>query len=475
MQVGNHPFKKESQKALHDPLLAKALDRLTTDGFVSKRKKAVDNFPEFDNVRDETIQMRNATLADLDKYLLQYESNVIKQGGQVHWALNAADANTIVNDICKSVYAKTILKSKSMVTEEIGLNDYLIKHGYDVLETDLGEYIIQQKQETPSHIVVPALHLDKESVAKTFKEKHTHLNADRPLETPRQMLDEVRALMREQFNKADVGITGANFLIADTGSGVIVSNEGNADLCQINADTHIVITGIEKVVPSISDVNPLLRLLARSATGQDTTTYVTISSGIEPKFIKPKNYHVILVDNGRSDMLKTEMRAMLRCIRCGACINHCPVYHAIGGQAYGSMYMGPMGAVLTPSLFGPNAVPDLPNASTFCGRCEQVCPMKIPLPDLMRDYRSIQFHEKYQSFISRTSIKAWAWLAKKPALYASVTNMMARTLKLLNKLVGNKGYFKHLLGATGWTKFRNFPAPMGKTFQSSYKKQKKKS
>ena len=363
-----------------------------------------------------------------------------------------------------------------MVTEEIGLNDYLIDQGYDVIETDLGEYIIQLKQETPSHIVVPAMHLSKESVAKTFKEKHQHLNAQRPLETPREMLDEVRALMREQFKKADVGITGANFLIADKGTGVIISNEGNADLCQINAKTHIVVTGIEKVVPSIKDVTPVLRLLARSATGQDTTTYVTLSSGPQHNhnIEGPQNYHVVLIDNGRSDMLKTQMREMLRCIRCGACINHCPVYHAVGGQSYGSMYMGPMGAVLTPSLFGPNAVPDLPNASTFCGRCEQVCPMSIPLPELMRDYRSIQFNEKYNSWLSRISIKAWARLAKKPKLYAVGTNLMASTLTRLNKLMGHKGYFKHLLGAKGWTQWRNFPSPTGKTFQASYQSQKSK-
>jgi L-lactate dehydrogenase complex protein LldF len=362
-----------------------------------------------------------------------------------------------------------------MVTEEIDLNDFLIAQGYDVLETDLGEYIIQLKHEPPSHIVVPAMHLSKESVAETFYQQHQHLDPERPLDTPRQMLDEVRALMRQHFQKADVGITGANFIIADTGQGVIVSNEGNADLCQINAKTHIVVTGIEKVAPTVEAVNPVLRLLARSATGQDTTTYVTISSGPASKQTAldgPENYHVVLVDNGRSDMLKTEMRAMLRCIRCGACINHCPVYHAVGGQSYGSMYMGPMGAVLTPSLFGPNAAPDLPNASTFCGRCEQVCPMKIPLPDLMRDYRAIQFKQKYTSWAARTSIKAWAWLAKKPKLYASITSFMASSLKTLNKITGNKGYFKHLLGAGGWTKFRNFPAPEGETFQSQYRKQK---
>jgi L-lactate dehydrogenase complex protein LldF len=359
-----------------------------------------------------------------------------------------------------------------MVSEEIGLNAHLeAAGGIEVVETDLGEYLVQIRKETPSHIIAPAIHLTQDQVEADFRAKHTHLPKSRVLTEPAQLVDEARTILREKFITADVGITGANFLVAETGSTIIVTNEGNGDLTQSLAKTHVVITSIEKLVPTLEDVSTILRLLARSATGQEFSTYTTFSTG--PRRASdpdgPVNYHVVILDNGRSELLGTEFQEVLRCIRCGACMNHCPVYNAVGGHAYGWVYPGPIGAVLNPAIIGIKEAANLPNASTFCGRCEQVCPMKIPLPKLMRKWRETEFESGDVSVSYRTGLKAWAFFAKRPRLYHLATRLGAATLGALGR---RKGRFSHLPLASGWTRHRDMPAPQGRTFQQLWAEHK---
>jgi L-lactate dehydrogenase complex protein LldF len=282
-----------------------------------------------------------------------------------------------------------------------------------------------------------------------------------------QLLSEARAVLRERFLAADVGITGANFLVAETGTSVIVTNEGNGDLTQILPKTHIVLASIEKLVPTLEDVSQILRVLARSATGQEMSVYTTFSTG--PRRAGdvdgPENYHVVILDNGRSSMLGTSFEEMLRCVRCGACMNHCPVYHAVGGHAYGWVYPGPMGAVLTPTLIGVDKAGHLPNASTFCGRCESVCPVRIPLPKLMRHWREREFERHLQPATMRYGMGLWGFFARRPALYRLATRAAMGVLGLAGR---ERGRFRWLPFTKGWTKHRDFPAPQGPTFQQRW-------
>ena len=388
-------FKENAHAALADVELQRSLEVLETN-FIGRRKQVADKLPEFDALRDAARDIKNHTLAYLDLYLEEYERRVVAQGGHVHYAVTAADARSIILDICRAADAKLVTKGKSMIAEEVGLDDFLAEHSITPVETDLGEYIIQIRHEMPSHIIAPALHLSKAQVEADFRRVHTNLPADRNLDEPEALLAEARAVLREKFLAADVGITGANFLVAETGTSIIVTNEGNGDLTQTLPKVHIVLTSIEKLVPTLEDVAEFLRVLARSATGQEMSVYTTLSTGPrrpgDPD--GPREYHVVLLDNGRSAMLGGQFRDMLRCIRCGACMNHCPVYQAVGGHAYGWVYPGPMGAVLTPSLIGIDKAGHLPNASTFCGRCEEVCPVRIPLPKLMRFWREREFERQ---------------------------------------------------------------------------------
>ncbi|HEV8681139.1 MAG TPA: lactate utilization protein B, partial [Stellaceae bacterium] len=400
-----------------------------------------------------------------DFYLELYERNVTAAGGHVHWARNAADARTAILDICHAAGARIVTKGKSMVAEEIALNDHLEANGITPVETDLGEYIIQLRHEPPSHIIAPAIHLMKEQVADAFRAAHTELDPGRPLADPRELCDESRTILRPRFLAADVGITGANFLVAETGSSIIVTNEGNGDLTQTLPRIHIVITGIEKVVPTLEDAATLLRLLARSATGQEFSSYTTISTGprraVDPD--GPDEYHVVLLDNGRTDLIGGEFQDMLRCLRCAACLNHCPVYAAVGGHAYGWVYPGPMGAVLTPALVGLHEAGHLPNASTFCGRCEEVCPVKIPLPRMMRHWREREFVQQRSPPATRRGLQLWAWLATRPALYHAVVETAGRVLGWIG---GPRGRFRSLPLAQGWSLARDMPAPEGRSFHS---------
>jgi len=467
LEPTSRAFHDNTREALADATLQAALGKLTR-GFPVKRRQAADRLPEFEDLRDQARDIKNHSLANLDFYLQQFEARVSDWGGQVHWAKDSEEACQAILDICRNANAKTVTKSKSMIGEEIAINDFLEKNGIEPIETDLGEYIIQLRKEPPSHIIAPAIHLSKEQVAETFLGAHTDLPADRPLEEPRALLEEAREKLRQKFIAADVGLTGANMLVAETGSNVLVTNEGNADLTYSLPRVHIVIASLEKIVPTLEDAATVLRVLARSATGQEMSVYTTFCSG--PKRLEdpdgPEEYHVVLLDNGRTDLLGTEFQEMLRCIRCGACLNHCPVYKSIGGHAYGWVYSGPMGAVLIPGLIGMNEASHLPNASTLCGKCESVCPMRIPLPRMLRAWRKRQFERKQSSPSARLILSLWAWVAKKPMLYRFVNRQIIATLGAIGKKTGRISW---LPLAGGWTSKRDFPAPAGKTFMDLYK------
>ncbi|NDA48423.1 MAG: iron-sulfur cluster-binding protein [Alphaproteobacteria bacterium] len=461
-------FKDNAHRALHNAQLQKALGHTRT-GFIERRALAASRLPEFDALRDSARDIKSHVLAHLDLYLEAYERQVIASGGHVHYARTSEEAAKIIVDLCQERGARSVTKGKSMVSEEINLNHALEKAGIKAIETDLGEYIIQLRKETPSHIIAPAIHLNKDQIEADFRKAHTHLSPERDLSQAPHLLEEARAILRQQFLGADVGITGANFLIAETGSSVIVTNEGNGDLTQILPKTHIVIASIEKLVPTLEDAAQLLRVLARSATGQDMSVYTTLSTGPRRQDDPdgPQDYHVVLLDNGRSAMLGGEFNDMLRCIRCGACMNHCPVYHAVGGHAYGWVYPGPMGSVLTPSLIGVEQSAPLPNASTFCGRCEEACPVRIPLPKLMRHWREREFERHLTPAVARYGLAFWALFAKRPRLYRTATSIAMRLLALA---AGEKGAFSSLPFARGWTEQRDLPAPQGTTFQEQWQK-----
>jgi L-lactate dehydrogenase complex protein LldF len=464
-------FKENAHEALQNAPLQKALNNLRT-GFIERRALAAAELPEFEALRDSARDIKKHTLQHLDLYLEAYEQKVTESGGHVHFCRTSEEANEAVLAICRAHGARALTKGKSMISEEMGLNDVLIAAGITPVETDLGEYIIQLRGEIPSHIIAPAVHLNKEQVEADFRRVHTHLPKDRVLTEPTQLLTEARAVLRERFLAADIGITGANFLIAETGTSVIVTNEGNGDLTQTLPKVHIVLASLEKLVPTLEDVSQLLRVLARSATGQDMSVYTTFSTG--PRRSQdvdgPQEYHVIILDNGRSAMLGGEFEDMLRCIRCGACMNHCPVYHAVGGHAYGWVYPGPMGAVLTPSLIGVDKAGHLPNASTFCGRCEAVCPVRIPLPKMMRHWREREFERHLTPAAFRSGLRLWAFFAKRPALYRFATRIGMAGLGLLGK---RRGRFTSLPFAGGWTNYRDLPAPQGPTFQARWAKERR--
>jgi L-lactate dehydrogenase complex protein LldF len=459
-------FKDNAHEALADARLQKAMS--FSGNFVNRRAAAAARLPEFEALRDSAKAIKDHTLAHLDLYLEAYEAKVRESGGQVHYAQDAEEARQIIIELCRSMGAETVTKGKSMIAEEIGLNAALEAAGIQPIETDLGEYIIQLRHETPSHIIAPAIHLTKQDVEQEFRKAHRDLPPGRSLKEPEQLLAEARQVLRAKFLAADVGITGANFLIAETGTSIIVTNEGNGDLTQILPKAHIVIASLEKMVPTLEDAAQLLRVLARSATGQDASVYTTLSTGPrrpgDPD--GPRAYHVVILDNGRSSMLGGEFQDMLRCIRCGACMNHCPVYQAVGGHAYGWVYPGPMGAVLTPSLIGVAEGGQLPNASTFCGRCEEVCPVRIPLPGMMRHWREREFERRLSPAPIRYGLRFWAFFASRPALYRMATGIASRALHLVGR---KKGRFASLPFASGWTRYRDLAAPEGATFQSQWR------
>ncbi|MCE2509518.1 MAG: iron-sulfur cluster-binding protein [Alphaproteobacteria bacterium] len=469
MEITSNAFRERSARALKDADLQDALKNLKR-GFQEKRTHAVARLPEFSDLQDRAVAIKDHTLGLLDFYLERFESKVEANGVRVHRCGTNEEARETILSICKDVGARTVVKAKSMITEEIAINDFLNANGVEPVETDLGEYIIQLRKEPPSHIIAPAIHLKRGQIADTFRQRHADFSPDRSLDAPRELVDEARQIMRRRFLSADVGISGANLLVAETGSVVLLSNEGNIDLARTLPRVHIVIASIEKIVPTLLDASVILRLLSRSATGQEAATYTSFVSGPRrPGEVDgPEAFHVLLLDNGRSALLKSEFEDMLRCIRCGACLNHCPVYGVTGGHAYGAVYTGPMGAVLTPLLEGRERAVPLPNASTFCGRCEEVCPMRIPLVSLLRRLREGQARAGSPPLLARLSLGLWAFCARRPALYHG----LARLGVAFARRGRRRGFLRVWPRAGGWG--GRFPAPEGTTFQAAFRGQRKR-
>ncbi|MDN5870787.1 MAG: LutB/LldF family L-lactate oxidation iron-sulfur protein [Nitrococcus sp.] len=472
MKSTAHHFKANARAALLDEPLQQALHKMQR-GFVDKRAAALREIPDFDALREQGKRIKDHALAHLDVYLERFDEALTAQGGHVHWALDADAATEIILDICRRNGARRVIKSKTMVGEEIDLNTALASAGLETIESDLGEYIIQLANEPPSHIIAPAVHKTRATISSLF-DLHHHQRKGQPPRAVGELVNEARGVLREKFLTADVGISGANFLIAETGTVVLVTNEGNADLSATLPRVHIVIAGIDKIVASLADVTPLLRLLGRSATGQAMSAYTTFITGPRRAGERdgPVHYHVVLLDNGRTRMLGGEFRAMLRCIRCGACLNHCPVYSAIGGHAYGWVYPGPMGSVLTPLFVGLQASVDLPNACTLNGRCEAVCPVKIPLPELLRRLRDLQLEQRLTSRTGRWALRAWGWLARRPRLYHASTRLGVRLLRVFS---GKRGAVRRMPLAGGWTASRDLPLPAAETFQTAWRRHTAKS
>jgi L-lactate dehydrogenase complex protein LldF len=470
LEISSPRFPANVREAFTDHQLQRALRNVPT-GFIKKRAAARDRLPEFDALRDQSRDIKNHTLAHLDLYLEHYVDKVEASGGVVHFCTTPDEARATIIALCQGLGARTVTKGKSMIAEEIDLNEALSAAGITPVETDLGEYIIQLRNERPSHIIAPAVHLNKDQVEADFRRIHSHLPPGRLLDESSKLVQEAREVLREKYLAADVGITGANFLVAETGTSIIVTNEGNGDLTQTLPKAHIVLATIEKLVPTLEDAATILRVLARSATGQEFSSYTTLSTGPRRSGDPdgPQEYHVVILDNGRSGMLGTPFQDMLRCIRCGACLNHCPVYQAIGGHAYGWVYPGPMGSVLTPALIGIDKAGHLPNASTFCGRCEEVCPMRIPLPKMMRHWREREFERHLTPQTVRRGLGLWGFVARRPALYRLLTAIAARALRLM---AGKRGRLAFLPLAGGWTAHRDLPAPAGKTFMAEWKARK---
>lgn len=474
MQVRTQNFKSAAKAALLKHDLRSALKR-SRKGFVDVRQHAITALRNFDEYREYGKQVKDHTLKHLGYYLTQFETNVVNSGGQVHWAETGEQANKIITDICAAANARKITKGKSMISEETALNQSLQDQGYQVIETDLGEYIIQLAKETPSHIIAPAVHKSKQDITDLFHQHHAKLGYPEKQTESEQLVDQARQILRKHFCSADVGITGANFLVADSGTAVVVTNEGNGDLTASLPRVHIVIASIEKVIPNMLSLGGFLRLLGRSATGQAMSVYTTLFNGIRraDDLDGPEQFHVVLLDNGRAEILNSQYQDILRCIRCGACLNHCPVYTNIGGHAYGWVYPGPVGSVLTPLLVGQAQAMHLPNACTLNGRCQTVCPVKIPLPELLRQQRVDLAKMGASSWAQKLGLWCWYSLASRPRRYNQATRIFTALLTRLTRLQPfkstAKGRFRWLPLAGAWTATRDFPAPSQSTFQFLWK------
>ncbi len=465
-------FRDRARTALADPLLQKAL-RNVPRGFIAKRAKAKAALPEFERLREEASTLKDLVLANLDVFLQAFVDKAQAAGAKVHFASDADEANRIVIDILKNADVHLVAKGKSMISEETELNAALQQAGMEVVETDLGEYIIQLRNEKPSHIVAPAIHLSRREIEPAFRKAHTRLPSDRQLVEKEDFVAEARAILREKFRTANAGITGANLLIAETGSTVLVTNEGNGDLSSTLPRIHVVLASIEKVVPTLEDATTILRLLARSATGQEITSYTSFFTGPRRAgdIDGPEEMHIVLLDNGRSEILAGPFSDILKCIRCGACLNHCPVFGAVGGHAYGGVYPGPMGEVLAPALHGIGKTSDIVDACTMCGRCAEVCPMRIPLPSLIRRWRMEAFRQAKVSPVQRLGLKIWAWLARHPRLYALAMRIAVPLLKFALRW---KELLRRIPGLSAWMAERELPPPQGRTFTAMWKATRRK-
>ena len=463
MRVASMHFKERARESLHDAQLQASLAKFQAK-FVPARRQAVTELDDFEGTRDAAASIRQRALDDLDVWLTIFDENARARGATVLYAQTPADVNALVLEIAQRHGVRKIIKSKSMVSEESGLDHAIEAAGLDVVETDLGEYILQLNDyEPPSHIIGPALHKSRDQVADLFHARHGTARK----EGIEELCAEARGVLREHYLTADMGISGGNFLVAETGSVVLVTNEGNATLATTLPKVHVAISGIEKVVPTLEDVATLMRVLPRSATGQSISNYVDILTGVkgEGEHHGALHMYFIVVDSGRSDVLASDVRQALRCIRCGACMNHCPVYQNIGGHAYGWVYPGPIGSVLTPMYVGLANALDLPYASTMCNQCGVVCPVKIPLPDLQRKLREKEFAQNLRPWRERAGLRAWAFVAGHPALYRLATSLGARVLR---RLADRRGMIHRLPWGAGWTDARDMPAPSGRTFSELY-------
>ena len=386
MKPTTEKFKEKSSSTLHDLKIQENLSGLYS-GFYKARLDVSSATDNWEQMQDQARLIKEHTLDNLHHYLEMLESKVVENGGNVYFADTAADAGSYVLDLAKSRGVKTVVKSKSMLSEEMSLNQRLEDEGIEPVETDLGEYIVQLAEETPYHIIAPAIHKSSGEVAELFSEK---IGTDSGLDIE-DLTEVARKQLRQKFIEADMGITGGNFLVADTGTLTLVTNEGNGRMCTSLPKIHVAVVGMEKVIPSMADLGLFLRLLIRSATGQWMSSYVTTTSGPkkEGDIDGPEEFHLVVVDNGRSDILANpELREALYCLRCGACLNACPVYRKVGGHSYGWVYPGPIGAVVTPMLTGLSKGKDLPFASSLCGACKEACPVKIDIPRMLLYMRS---------------------------------------------------------------------------------------
>ncbi|MGO8786433.1 MAG: LutB/LldF family L-lactate oxidation iron-sulfur protein [Terriglobia bacterium] len=456
-------------ETIANPRLAEAY-RSSTLRLFNHRLQAIAEVPGFERLRDAGREVKRHTIENLDYYLAQFSDNVERNGGKVHWASTDAEVCRIVVDIVQRSAARDVVKAKTMVGEEVELNHALEAAGIRPIETDLGEFIIQLSGERPAHIVAPAIHLTRQDVSELFVK---HIQAERTV-VPEELTAIARRALREMFQKAGVGVSGANFAVAETGTVVTIENEGNIRMCSTVPRVHIALVGIEKLVPRIADLGIFLRLLGRSGTGQKLTTYTSLLTGpCREGEDGPQEMHVVMVDNGRTKSLADpKMREMLYCIRCGACLNTCPVYRKIGGHAYGWVYSGPIGALVTPELAGIGQARELPFASSLCGACREVCPVKINIPDLLLHLRS-EAQERApkhsDSLLSeRLMFRLWAWGMRHPSLYA----LCSRLARWGQVLLARGGWIRKIPAypASQWTKERDFPALAARSFHSRWKK-----
>jgi L-lactate dehydrogenase complex protein LldF len=468
VRIGNAPFDERVQHGIENDFMRKSVSS-AQGRFRSQKQAAATELGNWEDWRTLGEEIRSHTIENIDYYLQQLSDQVSKRGGKVYFAQTPEEANTYIQHVVQEKDAKKIVKSKSMVTEEIGLNHALEEVGAEVVETDLGEWILQLDEDPPSHIVTPALHKDRGQIRKTFAEKKGYDKSD----TPEELGLFAREQLRKDFLHADIGITGCNFAVAESGAVTLVTNEGNARLVTALPDTQITVMGMERLVPTWEDLEVMVSLLTRSAVGQKLTSYVTSITGtrLEDEVDGPEEFHLVILDNGRSKILGTEFQAALHCIRCASCINACPVYRHIGGHAYGSIYPGPIGAVLTPLLDGYDEHKELPYASSLCGACTEACPVKIPLHEMLIRHRQIIVEKEKKSPVAeKAMMKGYAKWASSPAAYKLSTKVARPALKLWTKdetITNGPGPLK------GWTNSRHFPAPSKKSFRAWYREREK--
>ncbi len=423
-----------------------------------KRDRAVQQVAEWEQLRELASQIKDHTLSNLHAYLTQFEQQAQANGIKVHWAADALEHNNIILQLIKEHQVQRVVKSKSMLTEECHLNDFLIEQGVEVVDTDLGERIVQLRQEAPSHIVLPAIHLKKQDVSETF---HQHLGTEKGNNDPQYLTEAARLHLRDKFIQSQLAITGVNFAIAETGGFVVCTNEGNADMGAHAADIHIACMGIEKIIPKAEHLGVFLRLLARSATGQPITTYSS-------HFQRPREgqeMHIVIVDNGRTKQLgRPDFRNSLKCIRCAACFNTCPVYRRSGGHSYHTAIAGPIGSILSPNL-DMKANADLPFASTLCGSCSNVCPVKIDIHVQLWKWRQVLTAEGYVPTGKKVAMKGMAFVLAHPAIYRLAGKMGRWVMRVMPFVTNNKTF-------NPWYKQRDMPAAPKQSFRDWYLKNK---